>query len=71
LIVTPDLEQGYGIDLVEQAHQLLSNLCSILIVDSMRDELSAAFHSSATCVITEQEIFAEDNCQDALIMSLA
>jgi len=71
LIVTPDLEQGYGIELVEQAHRLLSNLCSILIVDSIRDDLNSAFHSCATCVITEQEIFAEDNCQDALIMSLA
>jgi DNA-binding NarL/FixJ family response regulator len=72
LIATPDLEDGgCGITVVNHAHQLQNNLCSILIIDPIRADMESAYRSKATGVIAEQEIFAEGNHQDDLIMTLA
>jgi DNA-binding NarL/FixJ family response regulator len=72
LIVTPDLEQGgCGITLLNRAHQLQSNLRSILIIDPIRDDIKYAYQSSATAVIAESEIFAAGDHQDDLIVTLA
>ena len=72
LIATPDLEQGgCGITLINQAHQQQANLRSILIISATRDNAKSAYQSSATCVITEEEIFASGNHQDDLIRALA
>lgn len=72
LIITPDLDNDEsGIGLLEQAHEISDNLCSILVVDAIRDDLRLASRSMANCVICEQEIFAPSNPQDQLIIALA
>jgi DNA-binding NarL/FixJ family response regulator len=72
LVVTADLGQGEsGIVLLEQAHLLAKELCSILIVDCSQHDLSLAFRSKAKAVISEQEIFAPGDCLAQLIRALA
>ncbi len=72
LIITPDLDKAdSGIEVVEQAHQLAGNLCSILIVNSSRHDPNLAFQSKAKAVICEEEIFTPGEPQDQLIISLA
>ncbi|GDX76499.1 hypothetical protein LBMAG41_15750 [Cyanobium sp.] len=72
LVVTADLGQGEsGIVLLEQAHQLAKDLCSILIVDCIQHDLRLAFRSKAKAVISEQEIFAPGDCLAQLIRALA
>ena len=72
LIITPDLDQAdSGIEVVEHAHQLARNLCSILIVNSSRHDPHLAYGSKAKAVICEEEIFTPGDPQDQLIISLA
>jgi len=72
LVVTADLGQGEsGIALLEQAHQLAIELCSILIVDCSLHDLRLAFRSKAKAVISEQEIFAPGDCLARMIRALA
>jgi len=72
LVVTADLGPGEsGIVLLEQAHQLAKELCSILIVDCSQHDLSLAFRSKAKAVISEQEIFAPGDCLAQMIRALA
>jgi|688.fasta_scaffold407502_1 DNA-binding NarL/FixJ family response regulator len=72
LIATPDLEEGgCGITTVNHAYQLQTNLCSILIIDPIHADMESTYRSKATGVIEEQEIVAEGNDEDNLIMTLA
>jgi DNA-binding NarL/FixJ family response regulator len=72
LVVTADLGQGEsGIVLLEQAHQLANELCSILIVDCSQHDLRLAFRSKAKAVISEHEIFAPGDCLAQMIRALA
>jgi DNA-binding NarL/FixJ family response regulator len=72
LVVTTDLGQGEsGIVLLEQAHQIARELCSVLIVDCSQHDLSLAFRSKAKAVISEQEIFAPGDCLAQMIRALA
>jgi DNA-binding NarL/FixJ family response regulator len=72
LIITADLDHDDSdIAIAEEAKQIDHELCSIMIVDSSRDDLSLAFRSSANAVICEQEVFALDSPQDQLIRALA
>ncbi|MFO0039329.1 MAG: helix-turn-helix transcriptional regulator [Synechococcaceae cyanobacterium] len=72
MIATPDLEEaGCGITVVNHAHELQASPCSTLIIDPIRTDMESAYRSKPTGVIEEQEIVAEGNHQDDLIMSLA
>lgn len=72
LIITPNLEDGdFGLSILDQAHQFIGNLCSVLIVDPIRHDLRVASHSRANVVISEQELFGPTGMQDRLIMALA
>lgn len=71
LIVTPKLEQGDGLALLAQAHQLVDDLRTIVICDQNHDDLLEAGQSEADGVVCEQDFLLEDQPIRAMIIALA
>lgn len=71
LIVTPRLERGDGLALVEQARLMVPDIRTIVVCDQDHDDLRAAGHSSADAVIAEQECFEADQQLRTMVISLS
>lgn len=71
LFLTAALEEGSGLDLVEQARSLVADVRTILIVDAAHDDLVAAGRSCADAVVCEADCFEPEEPMKAMIRSLA
>jgi len=71
LFVTPNLEQGDGLALVERARSVVPDIRTIVICDLDHDDLLAAGRSSADAVISEQECFCADQQLRNMIINIS
>ena len=71
LIVTPQLEQGSGVALVEQARSIVNDIRTILVVDVATDDLVSVGRSQADAVLNEADCFGEDQPITTLFRSLS
>lgn len=71
LIVTNQLEQGSGLELVAAARDLVDDIRTILIVDPRLDDLVAAGRSSADAVLAETDLFTAARPVVAMARSLS
>jgi DNA-binding NarL/FixJ family response regulator len=70
LILTPDLEQGNGNDLIQKALEINGDIYSILIVDLDRHDTNMVLPSSAHGILTEWELFNGDSLNQLVIALL-
>jgi hypothetical protein len=71
LILTPNLEQGDGLTLAEQARSVVPDIRTIVICDRDHDDLMAAGRSSVDAVVCEQECFAADEQLRSMIITIS
>jgi len=71
LIATEQLEQGSGLALVEQAHAVVSDIRTILILDGPQDNLLAAGRSPSDAVLLEADCFGDGHPLLAMNRALA
>ena len=71
LIVTPQLERGSGLALVEQARSVVNDIRTILVVDGATNDLVSVGRSQADAVLNEADCFGEDQPIATLIRSLS
>jgi DNA-binding NarL/FixJ family response regulator len=71
LIVTPNLDQGDGLALAEQARPVVPDIRTIVICDLDHDDLMAAGRADVDAVISEQECFSADQQLRTMIISLS
>ena len=71
LIVTPKLEQGDGLQLVQRARSVVDDIRTVVICDQDHDDLVAAGRSNADGVLCEQEFIAEMQPLKTMMITLA
>ncbi|MFM2157598.1 MAG: hypothetical protein RLZZ124_72 [Cyanobacteriota bacterium] len=71
LVVTPKLEHGDGLALVQRARSVVEDIRMIVICDQDCDDLVAAGDSCADGVFCEQELFTDAEPLRKLVISLA
>ena len=71
LIVTNQLEEGSGLELVAAARDLVDDIRTILIVDPRLDDLVAAGRSNADAVLAETDLFTAARPVVAMARSLS
>jgi len=71
LVLTPNLEQGDGLALAEQARSVVPDIRTILICDQDHDDLLTAGRAEVDGVITEQDCLGADQQLRTMIIALS
>ena len=71
MIISPNLEEGDWLQLVERARFIVDDIRTIVLCDYYHDDLVAAGHSSADRVICEQELFSEAQLLNSMVITIS
>ncbi len=71
LLITPNLEEGDWLQLIERARSIVDDIRTIVLCDLYHDDLIAAGHSSADAMICEQEVSSEAQPLKSLVITLS
>jgi len=71
LIISPNLEEGDWLQLVERARSIVDDIRTIVLCDQYHDDLVAAAHSSADGVMCEQDLFSEAQPLKSMMINLS
>ncbi len=70
LVVTPRLEGGDGLRLLQRARAIVPDIRTILLCDQDVDDLAAAAASTADAVLCEQDFFGETQPLRTMVIAL-
>jgi DNA-binding NarL/FixJ family response regulator len=71
LVVTPHLEEGNALALLQEARALVRDLRTVVICDQDTDDLLEASSSNADAVMTEQDLLQDTQPFKSMVIALA